>query len=148
MQTSFYELDPKWTPILIIYTVIMAISIVIVRSWYKKYKNIPDKQLTAKLVKTSFYYGHGESYYGLNSSFTKAKYEYFLNGNRHTIKLKCSENALEQVVLYYKKGRSDLRIDKRFELPIRYKIMLLFYFVIGTALITILISKILGYPII
>lgn len=149
MQESFYTIDPKWIPILVIYAVVMAVSLVVFRIWYKRYKSIPDKQVTAKLKKTSDYFGMGETNDGMPSSYTYsiAKYEYYLNGNRHTIKLKCQGSVSDEVVLYYKKGRRDVRLEKKFTLPIVYKYLFLLYFVIGIALITVGVSQCLGYQI-
>lgn len=149
MQKSFYEIDPKWIPILAIYASIMTISIVIVRVWYKRYKSIPDKQVIAKLKKVSNYFGFGATNDGMPSrcTYSIGKYEYNINGNRYTIKLKCSEGLMEQVILYYKKGHRDIRLEKRFELPFYYKLLLLLYFVIGIVLITVLVSQLLGYQV-
>ncbi len=149
MQESFYTIDPKWIPILVIYAVVMAVSLVVFRIWYKRYKSIPDKQVTAKLKKTSDYFGMGETNDGMPSSYTYsiAKYEYYLNENRYTIKLKCQGSVSDEVVLYYKKGRRDVRLEKKFTLPIVYKYLLLLYFVIGIALITVGASQCLGYQI-
>lgn len=48
-------------PVLIVYAIVMFISIVIYKKWYKRYKSIPDKTVEARLIKTSDYFGDGET---------------------------------------------------------------------------------------
>lgn len=132
-------------PVLIVYAIVMFISIVIYKKWYKRYKSIPDKTVEARLIKTSDYFGDGETNDGLPStaSYIIAKYEYYINNKRHTVKTKCFGSVPESITLYYKKGNWDVRGEKEFSLPYWLSALMIAYFTAGVALITVFISWLL-----
>lgn len=148
-MNDFSSIDSKMIPFLIIYAVIMIISIILYRIWYKKYKNIPDKQVTAKLIKTSNYFGDGgpENTYASRVSYTLAKYEYYIENKRNIVKLTYTGTVPDEVTLYYKKGKSDIRLEKSFSLPFYAVVLSLVYFVIGIAAITVIIGSLFGFKI-
>lgn len=139
----------EWLPVLIIYCAIMAICIAIYKVWVGRYKKTPDKRITAHLIKESDYFGDGGPENGLAArvAYTLAKYEYYIDQKRHCIKLKFTGKVPETVELYYKKGNRDIRINKRFYLPTILKVFLSLIFVVGVPLLTIAISRLLGYEI-
>lgn len=147
---SFYTVDSKYIPILLIYVAILIPSIIIAVIWYKKYKSIPDKTVTATLIKTTDYSGYGSTNDNLapQERYTVAKYEYYINGKRHTVIIKCFGEIQKQITLYYKKGVNDIRNKKVFSLPFPKKLLLLLYFVVGIAVITYGIATLLGYKVI
>ena len=137
-------------PFLVIYDILVTISVIVCRKIYTRYKNLPDKTVEAKLIKKSRYYGDGETNDGLPStaSYTIAKYEYRINGLRHTVKTQCFGSVPDTILLFYKKGNGDIRGEKEFSYPNKYKILMGLWFIVGVSLLTIGISLILGIDVI
>ena len=140
----------EWFPVLVIYAILVTISVIVCRKIYTRYKNLPDKTVEAKLIKKSRYYGDGETNDGLPStaSYTIAKYEYRINGLRHTVKTQCFGSVPDTILLFYKKGNGDIRGEKEFSYPNKYKILMGLWFIVGVSLLTIGISLILGIDVI
>ncbi|WP_407721616.1 hypothetical protein [Ruminococcus sp. JE7B6] len=151
LNESFETINlDEWFPVLITYAIVLAISIIICRKLINNYKKIPDKCVDARLIKTSDYFGDGETNDGLPStaSYTIAKYEYYINNCRHTIKTKCFDSIPKNITLYYKKGNSDIRVEKTFSLPDKYKILMGVWLILGVTIITIIISWAFGFEVI
>lgn len=140
----------EWVPVLLIYAIVLIISIIICRKLIKNYKKIPDKCVDARLITTSDYFGDGETNDGLPStvSYTIAKYEYYINNRRHTLKTKCFDSIPKSITLYYKKGNKDIRVEKAFSLPDKYKILMGVWLILGVTIITIIISWAFGFEVI
>lgn len=151
LDESFETYDlAEWAPVLIVYAVLVTISVIVFRKIYTRYKNLPDKTVEAILIKKSRYYGSGETNDGLPSSarYIIAKYEYYINGIRHTVKTQCFGSVPDTILLFYKKGNSDIRGEKEFSLPGKYKVLMAIWFTAGIALITIGLSWVLGFEVI
>ena len=148
---SFETYDlAEWFPVLVIYAILVTISVIVCRKLYTRYKNLPDKTVEAKLIKKSRYYGSGETNDGLPSSarYIIAKYEYNINSIRHTVKTQCFGSVPDTIILYYKKGNRDIRAEKTFSLPDKYKVFIGLWFIVGVTLLTIGISLMLGIEVI
>lgn len=140
----------EWVPVLIIYAIITTLSVIVCRKIYTRYKNLPDKTVEANLIKKSRYYGYGETNDGLPATATYiiAKYEYYINGRRHTAKTKCFDSVPDTILLFYKKGNRDIRGEKEFSYPDKYKILMGLWFIVGVTLLTIGVSVALNIPVI
>lgn len=151
LDESFETYDlAQWFPVLVIYAILVTISVIVCRKLYTRYKNLPDKTVEAKLIKKSRYYGDGETNDGLpaTASYIIAKYEYRIDGRRHTVKTKCFGSVPDTILLFYKKGNGDIRGEKEFSYPDKYKILMGLWFIVGVSLLTIGISLILGIDVI
>ena len=151
VNESFETYDlAEWFRVLVIYAILVTISVIVCRKLYTRYKNLPDKTVEAKLIKKSRYYGDGETNDGLpaTASYIIAKYEYRIDGIRHTVKTKCFGSVPDTILLFYKKGSSDIRAEKTFSLPDKYKVFIGLWFIVGVTLLTIGISLMLGVEVI
>ena len=151
LDESFETYDfVQWFPVLVIYAILVTISVIICRKLYTRYKNLPDKTVEAKLIKKSRYYGDGETNDGLPAtvSYIIAKYEYRIDGRRHTVKTQCFGSVPDIILLFYKKGNGDIRGEKEFSYPDKYKILMGLWFIVGVSLLTIGISLMLGIDVI
>ena len=150
-ESPFHSFDPGWAPVLIIYAIIMTVSIIIFRRLYKNYKNIPDKTVEGRLIKTKYVNGTGDPKDDEYNRWPYAigKYEYFLNGRRHFIKVRTrGTNApKDKITLYYKKGNRDIRVWEVYSLSAWRFLFLALYFVVGVTILTIIIAKLIGIDI-
>ena len=82
------------------------------------------------------------------ASYIIAKYEYYINGIRHTVKTQCFGSVPDTIILFYKKGSGDIRGEKEFSYPDKYKVLMGLWFIVGVSLLTIGISLMLGIDVI
>ena len=111
MITETPVLTSEDIPLLIIYIVVFSISMFIYRKWKKRYINTSDKTTEATLLSTRSYdshYGYAES---RHAPYILGKYEFYINGKRHTTKFKFFSYLPQKHTLYYKKGAWDIRWD-------------------------------------
>lgn len=129
--------------VVIIYIIVFSISMFFYRKWKNYYKNIPDKTTDATLLSTRSYdshYGYAES---RHAPYILGKYEFYINGKRHTTKFKFFSYPPEKSTLYYKKGAWDIRWDKNttFKVPIMISRLALLYFIFGVIFIAVGIDE-------
>ena len=137
--TMKYELKDCYPAL--IYVVLMVISIIAYRKWYKHYKNIPDKTTVGRLIKTQSKFGEEGIYDDGRATYLVGTYEFEIGGKRYKDRFSNEKGLSDEIILYYKKGRKDVRAKKKFTLaPI--KVFFAFvYFAFGVLLLTILLSK-------
>lgn len=131
----------------VLYIGLIIAGIIVYRRWKKAYFNIPEKTVTATLIKRRDYYGDGGKGYPLDErvSYSIGKYEYRLNGKRYTAKLRFTGSVPEEATLYYRKGSFDIRTRRAFLAPDRVRLFAAFYFIIGAALAAFFVTKLLGF---
>lgn len=151
LDETFETFDyAEWAPVLVIHSLVMAISIVVFVMIFKHYKRLPDKKVTARLIKTADYFGDGKTAADLpvTASYTIAKYEYYINNRRYTVKTRCQDSIPKTIELYYKLGNIDIRVEEKNIIPGKFIICMLLFLMFGAALITIGISLLLGIEVV
>ena len=135
------------TAFAVIYIISLVVGIIVYGRWKKKYRRIPEKTVTATLIRQSDYFGDGGRDYPLDPrvSYSVGKYEYSLDGRRHVIKLRFTGSIPDTATLYYRKGSSDVRTRSGNLPPDRVRVFAILYFLIGAALVAFLVTKAFGF---
>lgn len=112
---------------------IVIATVIILKRKRRKYGSIPVKTVTARLVKTADYVGDASAETAEHrQSYTTGRYEYWLDGKRHTktIKTAYGGSLKNEITLYYKKGNRDVSLDANVIPSSGGYLFLVFYFAV------------------